>query len=162
MSTPELTSAKLFVLPRALAEDCYEAMRVHGETGAELFIALSAVFDKSGEQVHFRRALIPEQTCHKTHEGLLVTIDGDAIFALNRDCYEEGEILAGQMHSHPRQAYHSRADDELALVKLPGGLSIVVPDFATGPLRPRRWSVSQLQSDGGWKRRPRRVKLKLT
>jgi len=90
-----------------------------------------------------------------------VTIEGEDLFALNRACFEHEELLAGQIHAHPSDAYHSGADDELALVQLPGGLSIVVPDFARGPLRPRRWSVYQLRSDGSWRPKSRRVKLKL-
>ena len=62
----------------------------------------------------------------------------------------------------PHHAYHSIADDELALIRLPGGLSIVVPHFAAGPLRPRRWSVNQLGVDGVWRRRRWRVRLNLT
>lgn len=40
--------------------------------------------------------------------------------------------LAAQVHSHPHRAFHSRADDEWAVVRHEGGLSIVVPDFAEG------------------------------
>jgi hypothetical protein len=35
-----------------------------------------------------------------------------------------------QVHSHPGRAFHSDADDEWAIVRHEGGLSIVVPDFA--------------------------------
>ena len=137
-------------------------MREHGQEGAELFIALAATFDEDERSVSFRRALVPKQTCYQTEEGLIVKIEGEAIYELNRDSYEHGEILAGQIHAHPGQAYHSPADDALALIRSPGGLSIVVPHFATGPLRPRRWSVHQLRRHGDWGRKPRRVKLKLT
>lgn len=136
-------------------------MRSHGQEGAELFIALTATADDEDRSISFRRALVPEQTCYQTPDGLIVKIDGEAIFALNRDVYAHGEILAGQIHAHPDQAYHSLADDALALIRLPGGLSIVVPHFASGPLRPRRWSVHQLRRNGAWARKPRRVKLEL-
>lgn len=38
--------------------------------------------------------------------------------------------LGAQVHSHPRRAFHSRADDEWAVVRHESALSIVVPDFA--------------------------------
>lgn len=38
-------------------------------------------------------------------------------------------ILA-QVHSHPQQAFHSKADDEWAVVRHEGALSLVVPRFA--------------------------------
>jgi hypothetical protein len=154
-----LSGARRFELPRALAESCMEAIRTQGAKGAELFLALSAVVSEDGRTVEFRRALVPEQTCYSSPDGLLVKIDGEAIFGLNRECYERDEILAGQIHAHPTDAYHSPADDQLAMIRLPGGLSIVVPNFASGPVRPRRWSVNQLGEDGIWRPRRRRVRL---
>jgi hypothetical protein len=162
MSEGRLLDARRYHFPRELAEECIGQLREHGEQGHELFIALSAAMDSDLRTVAFRRALIPEQTCHVTAEGLLVTIDGEAIFSLNRDCYEHGELLAGQIHAHPGRAYHSGADDALALLRLPGALSIVVPDFASAPPSVRRWSVNRLGSDGRWSRPPRRVRLELT
>lgn len=157
-----LIDARRFQLPHAIAEHCLETMRAQGAKGAEVFLALSATISADGETIAFRRALVPEQTCYSSPDGLLVKIDGEAIFAMNRECYERDEVLAGQIHAHPDHAYHSPADDQLALIRLPGGLSIVVPRFASGPLRPRRWSVNQLGEDGIWRHRRRRVKLKIT
>jgi hypothetical protein len=157
-----LSGVRRFRLPRDLAEHCAEMMRAQGSKNAEVFVALTATVIDDGRIAAFGRALVPEQTCYSTPKGLLVKIDGEAIFALNRECFDADELLAGQIHAHPDQAYHSDADDELALIRLPGGLSIVVPHFASGPLRPRRWSVNRLGEDGMWKRRPRRVKLELT
>ncbi len=37
--------------------------------------------------------------------------------------------LAAQVHSHPGPAFHSRADDERAVVRHEGALSLVVPNF---------------------------------
>src|SRR5579864_9374689 len=39
-----------------------------------------------------------------------------------------------QVHTHPHQAFHSRTDDEWAIVHKPGFLSLVIPDFAQGPV----------------------------
>jgi hypothetical protein len=149
MSSP-LLAVRRFELPRELAEGCYAALRERGREGDELFIALSAVVARD-TVAHLCRGLVPDQHCHHTPEGLLVTIGGEAIFALNRDCHENGELLVGQIHAHPGAAYHSGADDALALVRLPGSLSIVVPDFARGPLREKTWSVYRLDEDGMWR-----------
>jgi hypothetical protein len=154
-----LIDARRFEFPRVLAERCVEVMRSSGDQGAEVFVALSAQVSEDGRTVVFRRTLIPEQTCYSSRDGLLVKIDGEAIFNLNRQCHEHDELLAGQIHAHPGRAYHSPADDHLAVIRLPGGLSIVVPHFASGPLKPRRWAVHQLGEDGGWRRRRRRLKI---
>ena len=41
-----------------------------------------------------------------------------------------GEKLLVQLHTHPGEAFHSLADDRLALPRHTGALSIVVPNFA--------------------------------
>lgn len=40
-------------------------------------------------------------------------------------------MVAAQVHSHPKEAFHSRADDQWAIVRHEGALSIVVPYFAS-------------------------------
>lgn len=61
-------------------------------------------------------------------------------------------VLA-QIHSHPDEAFHSKADDELATVTHGGGLSFVVPFFGEN-LNPDNFSdmvqVYQLTQDGNW------------
>jgi hypothetical protein len=39
------------------------------------------------------------------------------------------EFILVQLHTHPREAFHSPADDRLAIPKHTGAISIVVPDF---------------------------------
>jgi hypothetical protein len=162
MSAVALAAAERFLMPRALAEGCQQAIRENGRRGDELFVALTAVVEPEHRLVRFRRGVVPRQTAHTTPQGLLVTIEGSAIFELNRDCFEHGELLAGQIHGHPQRAYHSGADDQMALIRLPGGLSIVVPNFAAGPLDPARWSVHRLGEDGDWAPAAPRTTLELT
>lgn len=145
-----LDRVRRYELPRSLADECLQAIRKRGRNGNELFIALTAILADGGSTVRFRRGLIPRQACHRTPSGLLVTIDGDAIFDLNRNCYERGEVLAGQIHGHPGRAYHSGADDQLAIVRRPGGLSIVVPDFADARSSRGRWAIYRLDGRGAW------------
>ena len=38
-------------------------------------------------------------------------------------------MVAGQVHTHPHEAFHSPVDDEWAIVRHEGGLSLVVPQF---------------------------------
>lgn len=39
-------------------------------------------------------------------------------------------MVAAQVHSHPQEAFHSKADDVWAIVRHGGALSLVVPRFA--------------------------------
>jgi hypothetical protein len=57
---------------------------------------------------------------------------------------DEGMALLAQVHSHPRHAFHSEADDHWALVRYVGALSIVLPWFA------RRSTIASFFSDGAF------------
>jgi proteasome lid subunit RPN8/RPN11 len=64
-------------------------------------------------------------------------------------------VLLAQVHSHPHEAYHSKADDEWAVVRHEGGLSIVVPSFAADVTAANfeiAAAVFRLASDDRWLR----------
>jgi hypothetical protein len=39
-------------------------------------------------------------------------------------------MIAAQIHTHPKRAFHSAADDKWAIVRHTGALSLVIPHFA--------------------------------
>jgi hypothetical protein len=87
-----------------------------------------------------------------TDSGLLVVVDGEALFRVNRAFHVRGLILAVQVHSHPTDAYHSKTDDAYPMVTLVGGLSGVVPDFGDGGIdRLDDWAWYRLTGSGEWK-----------
>ena len=43
--------------------------------------------------------------------------------------YEAQQVIGVQIHSHPRDAYHSGTDDTYPIATLEGSLSIVLPFF---------------------------------
>jgi hypothetical protein len=45
------------------------------------------------------------------------------------DVSRDGEFILVQLHTHPREAFHSVADDTMAITKHTGAISIVVPNF---------------------------------
>lgn len=142
-----------YVIASSVLSESVEATRVAGLEGDELFVAWGARVDDDGRTLRITSALIPDQRCIHSPDGVGVIIDGESLFRLNRTLYARGEILAGQAHAHPTQAYHSRADDALALVTFPGGLSLVVPDFARGGLAAqKRWRWYRLGEPGPWHR----------
>ena len=55
-----------------------------------------------------------------------------------------------QVHTHPREAGHSRTDDRFSLVPATGFLSLVIPDFAAGPAGLGSTVLVQMQPDGTW------------
>jgi hypothetical protein len=144
-----LLSIRRFVIPVAIVHESLATIWAAAADGDEAFVVWPGT--AAGDTFTFTRAIVPRQTARKTPRGLLVTVDGDALYELNRDCHRRGELLAGQIHAHPAKAYHSPADDDLAIVAVPGGLSIVVPDCARDGLDAvARWACFRLAADGRW------------
>jgi hypothetical protein len=147
-----LRAVRRFVVPGAILDETVDVLQRAGRRRAEAFVAWAGRHDASdAETFAFSNVLVPDQTARTTRDGLLVSIDADALFVLNRELYRRGRVLAGQAHSHPGRAYHSKADDALAFVTMPGGLSVVVPDFARdGRPALRRWAWYRLSATGVW------------
>jgi proteasome lid subunit RPN8/RPN11 len=57
-------------------------------------------------------------------------IPPDSMGTLRAILRRERVTVAAQVHSHPNEAFHSRADDRWAIVRHVGALSLVVPYFA--------------------------------
>lgn len=52
------------------------------------------------------------------------------IQALMRKMEETETCVVAQIHTHPQDAFHSRADDQWAIVRHVGAFSLVLPTFA--------------------------------
>lgn len=116
-------------------------------------MVLAGHVDAVAQTLTFTSALQPAQTCHRTPLGLLVTVDGPALFAVNEMLRERGEILAAQLHVHPGAAFHSETDDQRPLATLLGALSIVVPNFGRDALaNTGSWAWFRLMGSRDWQR----------
>lgn len=121
-----------------------------GAVGFEAFVVWTGrLLDVS--TFEFTTAVRPGQVPVVTTGGVGVHVPGDSLHDLNRSCFERGEILAGQVHTHPAGAYHSELDDQFPLVTLLGGLSVVVPDFADRGLSAfDHWEWYRLVGPSNW------------
>lgn len=59
-----------------------------------------------------------------------------------------------QVHTHPGKAFHSQTDDEFPIIHTPGFLSLVIPNFALGPVGFEDAYLAEIQPDGTWSRVP--------
>lgn len=66
----------------------------------------------------------------QTAEADMFHIPPAGMTALHAELRRCRFMVAAQVHSHPRQAFHSQADNRWAIVRHEGALSLVVPDFA--------------------------------
>jgi hypothetical protein len=53
-----------------------------------------------------------------------------------------------QVHTHPFGAFHSATDDAYPIIHSPGFLSLVVPNFARGPVGVDDAYLAEIQADG--------------
>ena len=139
-----------FIVPGSVLDETIDFLREVGRSGAEGFV-LWAGKAEGRTKFRFTRAIIPEQRAISTDDGLLVVVDGDALFRVNKSLYKCGEILGGQVHSHPTSAYHSDTDDHFPLVTVLGALSVVHPDFArNAPKDIKAWACYRLREYSRW------------
>jgi hypothetical protein len=146
-----LLNVRRFVVPSAILDTTLQSLTEAGRNGNEAFVLWSGVLDDGGTRLRFTTATRPEQEPMATPEGLLVVVPGTALTEVNLGCYRRGEILAGQVHSHPTDAYHSATDNHYPLVTLLGALSVVIPDFARdGRHGIDRWAWYRLAGPERW------------
>jgi hypothetical protein len=146
----DLTSVRELQIPNNVLDPTLGFLADKGQQSEEGFVVWGGRrIDE--ETLQFTSCYVPDQTAHATADGLLVVVDGEALFRMNRAFYERGEIAAGQVHTHPTDAYHSSTDDHFPLVTLRGALSLVIPDFARdGRAAMDRWAWYRLREHGRW------------
>lgn len=149
-----LEAIERFVVRESAVQETVSALQDAGHRGFECFVLWSGVVE--GSQMTIQTVHVPAQTGYKTNAGLLVRIEGDALHDLNTWLYRNGESLAVQVHAHPTHAFHSGTDDQYPIVTALGGLSVVIPDFATRGFFGRGLEAYRL-TRAGWRRvAPRR------
>lgn len=146
-----LAATTRFVVPGGVLAQTLAVLQRAGRAGNEAFVTWGGIVCDDGATLQIVSAFVPDQRAHQTPDGLLVTVDGQSLFEVNRTLYKRGEVLAAQIHSHPDDAYHSSTDDCFSLVTLTGALSVVVPRFGTAGLNGcRGWAWYRLTGPGQW------------
>lgn len=87
---------------------------------------------------------------HKAHAGGFVLDDGwlnDFWFSLAKD--NLGVRI--QVHTHPGEAFHSPTDDDFPIIHTTGFLSLVIPNFALGPIGFKDAFLTEIQEGGRWR-----------
>lgn len=141
-------SIKKIIMPYHCIEAAYTHMRKvggHQVEGVALFAGR-----ESDDNFEIETTIIPRQQAMRLESGLLYAVDSDELHRINVWLHENKMSLMVQIHSHPTEAYHSDTDDAFPIVATVGGLSIVVPDFASGPIEINTWAVYRLSSQAAW------------
>lgn len=126
-----------------------DAIRSAGEEGYELFVIWSGTRD--GNVFTVAEVHIPDQVSYKMGGGLCVRIDGSELHRLNVWLYEAQQVVGAQVHSHPRDAYHSDTDNAYPVATLDGSLSLVLPYFGRDGWESREIAAYRLGRDGWYR-----------
>ncbi len=112
------------VVPTIVVDDTLAFLRRTGERKSEGVVLWLGRRETRGIVVS--EAFVPDQEAASDY----FRIPPPAMTTLLTHLGNTGMFLAAQVHSHPREAFHSKADDTWAIVRHLGALSLVVPYFA--------------------------------
>jgi hypothetical protein len=152
MSRASLQQITRVHLPAEIARQTQTHLAATGRRGLEGMALWAGIQD--GEAFRIRTCIVPQQQGHRTEHGLAVTVAGAELHRINLQLYRDGLRLLAQIHSHPTEAYHSDTDDRYAMATALGALSLVVPDFASGPFRLEDFAVYRLTPSPWWRFAP--------
>jgi hypothetical protein len=112
------------LVPARVVASSLEALQEAGRANRECVVLWLA--SRSPTSIDVVDAYRPKQTAaadffHLPQESMA------AVFDVLR---QRGLMIAAQVHTHPGQAFHSAADDQWAIIRHVGALSLVLPDFA--------------------------------
>jgi proteasome lid subunit RPN8/RPN11 len=136
--------------PAAIVDATLAALRAGGLEGVERVVFWLGRRTPGGDadiaEVH-----VPEQRAAVDY----FHIPPESMVAFMAHLRRSRLVLLAQVHSHPGEAFHSKADDEWAVVRHEGALSIVVPRFAA-EVTTKNFEVAsavfRLTSDDRWRR----------
>jgi proteasome lid subunit RPN8/RPN11 len=135
-------------IPKNFIEGIYSEFQETGKAGYERLALFAGKKDGSAFQV--THVIYPKQYLRKGPLGVSFHIDGSELERIWDWLYENNCSLIGQIHSHPKEAYHSEADDQLAIITTFGGVSIVVPNFGNSDSNLNGSAFYRLLPHTGW------------
>lgn len=135
-------------LPQENLEKAYKLLRYAGTKGVEGICLFAGQMEETSFII--KETIIPRQKGYILEQGLMYAVESDELHNLNVWLYENKMQLIAQIHSHPGKAYHSEADDRYPIVDTYGGISIVVPDFASGEVSLFDTAIYRLSLNKTW------------
>ncbi|MCE5205127.1 MAG: Mov34/MPN/PAD-1 family protein [Porphyromonadaceae bacterium] len=143
-----LTNIERITVSKTVLLKAFDFLRYAGNKGVEA-VALFAG-SENDKTFQIKEVIRPKQMGYILEQGLMYAVDGDELHRINVWLYENKMKLIAQIHSHPTEAYHSAADDRFPIVDTIGGISIVVPNFASGELLLKDCAIYRLSLNKTW------------
>lgn len=115
----------LMLCPAAIISDTLLHFRVAGTYNQECVVLWLG--RRASETINVLRCYRPLQRARSDQ----FYIPPEGMAALQSLMRSDRLMVAAQAHSHPNEAFHSKADDDWAIVRHEGALSLVIPRFAS-------------------------------
>ena len=133
----------MLILPRRMLEESFHIFRACGANRRECQVYWLSSWDnplKLVEVVHPDHSSSAYGLANKT----------DWLQSFWTDLANRGLGVRVQVHTHPFEAFHSKTDDAYPLLFDVGFLSLVVPNFGTGPIGFQDAYLAEIQPNGRW------------
>lgn len=144
-----------YQVPRALLTQTFEALRECGGGHHECQVLWTSAWVRP----EVISAVVHPQ--HRAH-AYGFELNSAWINQFWRDLARAGQGIRVQVHTHPGAAFHSDVDDAYPIIHMVGFLSLVIPDFATGPISFEQAYLTEIMSDGSWREVPAEERLEVT
>lgn len=112
------------IVPALVIDQTLDDLQRAGRQRKECVVLWLA--EDSGADLQVKLVYRPDQMAMED----VFKIPSSSMRALLINLSQKGLMIAAQVHSHPYEAFHSRADDMWAIIRHLGALSLVVPHFA--------------------------------
>ena len=146
MASGGLGGTSVYVVPRRVLVESAATLRALSD-GVRESVVLWIGRAQAGTAL-VQRMIAPRQCNSRIHFDVPL----DERLRIVRELADADEKLLVQLHTHPGPAFHSDADDRLALPRHTGAISVVVPNFG------REWdgdlghvSVNRHLGGGVWR-----------
>ena len=134
-----------YVVPRDVVAESVETLQSLSDGCRESVVLWTGTH--RAEEALVQHIMVPKQCASAIHFNVPL----EERLRIIQQLASNGEKLLVQLHTHPNKAFHSLADDRLALPRHIGAISIVIPNFAekwTGDLQ--QVSVNRHLGESVW------------
>ncbi len=138
-----LSLRTLYRVPAAVLRETFSELRRCGRGKQECQVLWTSPWDNVPA---IDRVVHPRH--HARGDGF--DLDGAWLTEFWKELTATRSGIRVQIHTHPDRAFHSATDDGWPIIHSPGFLSLVIPQFATGPEGFVSAYLAELREDASW------------
>lgn len=124
MGNQDFVDRLTYVVPRRILQSSADALR--SLSGGVRESVVLWIGTKRSDKALVEGILVPQQIATPLH----FKVPLDERVRIIRELGNSDQKVLAQLHTHPSRAFHSSADDRLALPRHTGAISIVIAEFA--------------------------------